>query len=167
MLREFRDSFMNRARAADRWVAGEAAKRGAAAMQAGVDRNRAYVMGQSPETVGSRLASELGGKDDSWRKQMIGALGSQSGRQMAADQYAAGMNRGPMQIGQQGLAEAVNMGIANNRYVRRGLLPAAIGGGGLMAGAAVTAGAQNLMALMDFMSAGREQEQRVEQSPLA
>jgi hypothetical protein len=66
-----------------------------------------------------------------------------------------------------GFGEAVYRGIAENKYIRRGLLPTAIGGGGLLAGAAVTTGAQNLMALMQYMQAGDQQQERVEESPLA
>jgi len=77
------------------------------------------------------------------------------------------MNRGPAAIGQMGVREGLNHAIANNAVVRRGVLPVAVGGGGLMAGAAVTTGAQNLMALMQFMQGGQEQQARVEQSPLA
>ena len=52
-------------------------------------------------------------------------------------------------------------------YVRRGVLPAAVAGGGIMGGALVTEGAQQLMALMGFMQQGAEQQERAEQSPLA
>lgn len=166
MLGGFWDSFKSGAKQADQWVASEAAKRAGVARDRGIQKNRDFVMQKSPETVGARLTSELG-KDGTWRDQMIATLSSNAGRQMAADTYAAGMNRGPAQIGQRGFRESINEGIANNRYVRRGVLPTAIGGGALLAGAGVTAGAQQLMALMEFMSAGQQQQQRVEQSPLA
>lgn len=171
MLRQFRDSFMSAARGADQWVAAEAAKRAAAAKDVGVARMRDYVMNKPPETVANRLQSELG-KGDKWRASVLGRLRNEMKRPGVAASFAPQMKRGPFGpvmdgMTQMGFVEAMNRGIAENKYIRRGLLPTAIGGGGLLAGAAVTAGAQNLMALMQYMQAGDQQQERVEQSPLA
>jgi len=166
MLRQFRDRFMNAAQGADSWVAAEAAKRAAGAKAAGVERQRDYVMNMAPETVATRLQSELG-KSDKWRASVLGRLRNDAKRPGVAASYGDQLNRGPMQLTQRGVMEAINQGIAENPLVRRGVLPAAIGGGGVMAGAVVTAGAQNLLALMQFMQGGQQQQERVEQSPLA
>jgi hypothetical protein len=175
MLRQFRDSFMNAARGADQWVAAEAAKRADAARSAGERRGRAAVMFGKPDVVAKEIASRMGSSEEQL-KSLTGVLSgihAQSPRQrrselsQAAQLYGPMLNRGPGGMTQRGFLEAVNQGIAENPYVRRGVLPAAIGGGGLLAGAAVTTGAQNLMALMEFMQGGQAQQERVESSPLA
>lgn len=181
MLGGFWNSFKSGARSADDWVKGEARKRQMAAMQAGIDRNRDYVMTQDPTKVADRLMSELG-KDMTWRDQMVKNLQKQAGRQQAVTDYVDVMSRGPFQgrggfglqmggpLGKRGFQELLNAGIATDRFgavVRRGALPTAIGGGAVAAGAGITAGAQQLMALMEFMNTGEQQQARVEQSPLA
>lgn len=95
------------------------------------------------------------------------ALGDQALRDAYIQRHAGRMNRGPGMIGQRGIRESANRLIATNAVVRRGVLPVAAAGGGVMAGAAVTTAAQELMALMGFMEQGMAQQERVEQSPLA
>jgi hypothetical protein len=166
MLREFRDRFVGAMQGADQWVAAEALKRAQGNRAAGVARQHDYVMNTGPETVATRLQAEMG-KNDKWHASVLGRLRNEAKRPAVAASYADQLNRGPFQMTQRGVMEAINEGIAQNPYIRRGLLPTAIGGGGLMAGAAVTAGAQNLMALMQFMQGGQQQQERVQESPLA
>jgi hypothetical protein len=182
MLPQFRDSFMNMARSArdmarsaDGWVASEAAKRADAARGAGERRSRAAVMLGRPDDVANEIAGRMGSTKEQLKSLtgVMRGIHAQNPRQrrsdlsQAADLYGPMLNRGPWGLTQQGVMEAINQGIAEKALVRRGALPAAIGGGGLLAGAAVTTGAQNLMALMQFMQGGDQQQQRVEQSPLA
>jgi len=166
MLRQFRDRFMNVARAADGYVRDEAARRAAADKAAGMAVNQDYMMSKPAETVAGRVASQFG-KGEKWRDQMARNLSDPGRRSKIATALSPQLNRGPLQVGERGFWEGVNQGIAENKYIRRGLLPAAVGGGGLMAGAAVTTGAQNLINLMQYMQAGDQQQERVEQSPLA
>jgi|LakMenEpi03Aug12_release.lakeMendotaPanAssembly.Ray.scaffolds.fasta_scaffold162321_4 hypothetical protein len=166
MLRQFRDNFMSAARGGEQWVAAEAAKRAAADKAAGMAASQEYMMSRPAETVAGRVASQFG-KGEKWRDQMVRNLSDPGRRSRIAAALAPQLNRGPFQLTKRGFGEAMNQGIAENKYIRRGLLPTAIGGGGLMAGAAVTTGAQNLMALMQYMQAGDQQQERVEQSPLA
>jgi len=166
MLRQFRDRFIGGAQGVDSWIATEAARRTAGNRSAGIANQRQYLETTPAESAASRVASQLG-RDESWRRGLVQKMSDPGKRAAIAESYAPQMNRGPMQLTRQGVMEAINQGIAENALVRRGALPAAIGGGGLLAGAAVTTGAQNLMALMQFMQGGDQQQQRVEQSPLA
>lgn len=166
MLRQFRERFVGAMQGADSWIAGEAAKRAAAAQGAGVERNRQAVLNGSTDELVQRIASERQ-MTDRQRSTLGRQLGDPLKRAAMADRYAPGMHRGPMEMTQQGVLESINRGIAENAVVRRGVLPAAVAGGGIMGGALVTEGAQQLMALMGFMQQGAQQQERAEQSPLA
>jgi hypothetical protein len=165
MLRQFRDRFVSAAQGADSWIAAEAAKRAAGNRSAGIANQRQYLETTPAETAASRVASQFG-RDESWRRGLIQKMSDPGKRAAIAESYAPQMNRGPMQLTQRGVMEAINQGIAENALVRRGALPLAIGAGGVGAGVAVTTAAQNLLALIDFMSGGRRQQQQIAQSPL-
>jgi hypothetical protein len=140
------------------------------ALNAGIGRSREYLMTRPTETVVNRIGGDLG-LDEVARDALRTRLRDPQERSAVANEYARRLKRGPFGpvldgATQMGFMEAVNRGIAENKYIRRGLLPAAISGGGLMAGAGVTAGAQGLMALMEYMQAGDQQQERVEESPL-
>ena len=149
----------------DQRIAAEAAARAEGNRGAGIERNRQFVMGQQPATAAARISAEAhggfaGGSLETLLSGNRGRIGE------IANHYAPQMRRGPMATSQMGVMEAINSGIASNPYVRRGVLPTAVAGGGLMAGAGVTAGAQQLWALMDFMRSGEASEERTAQSPL-
>lgn len=152
----------------DSKVASDALARETAARDAGIRKQRAGIMFGSAGEV----ARTIGSQQD-WSERRVAGVEnqiSQGGRRYRrglADQFAPQMNRGPMGMTQMGLVEGANNLIANNVAVRRGALPAAVAGGGVLAGAALTEGAQQLMALMGFMQQGAEQEQRAQASPLA
>lgn len=174
MLRSLRDGFTAGLRTADDYVGQEAFKRSLKNSAAGERRNRARLMLDSPDAVAAMVGDRMG-MDSAAVNDLRGVVTAidamnPRARRVAragfADEYAAQLPRGPMGMTQMGPMEAINAGIAGNRYVRRGVLPTAIAGGGLMAGAAVTTGAQNLMALMEFMRGGAAQQERTEQSPL-
>lgn len=148
----------------DRAIAAEAAAR-----QVGAKRNRAPFMFERPADLAQRIGSK-----ENWSQaqtqtfqnsfQGMSPRDERQFRRQLADQHAP-QNRGPLGM-EMGPNEWVNHQIANKAYVRNGILPGAIAGGGIMAGAALTEGAQQLMALMGFIEQGRQQEARVEQSPL-
>lgn len=166
MLKGFRDRFVGAMQGADDWIAGEAVKRATAAQEAGVARNRQAFLDGSPDELVQRIASERQ-MTDRQRGTFARQLGDLNKRAGLADRYAPEMYRGPGEMTQQGIMEMINRGIAENPMVRRGVLPTAVAGGGIMGGALVTEGAQQLMALMGFMQQGAEQQERAEQSPLA
>jgi hypothetical protein len=171
MWDRFRNWAASTAQSADSRIAGEAAKRAIAARDSGIERNRNTFLYGRPDEM-SQVVGQL---DNLTEEQTRGLLEemkrnadtNKEYRPGMADMYASRMNRGPMGIGQMGMAERANDLIANNVYVRRGVLPTAVAGGGIMGGALVTEGAQQLMALMGFMQQGAEQQERAEQSPLA
>lgn len=165
------DWIRDQARRVDQRLVGDAIAREARAREAGIERNRNTFLFGKP----SEMAQVVGGLDNLSKEQMSGLLSemerhADSNREYRpglADQYAPRMNRGFGGLTQMSAAEKANHLIANNVYVRRGALPAAVAGGGVLAGAALTEGAQQLMALMGFIQQGQQQEQRTEQSPLA
>lgn len=150
----------------DRGIQVSARRGQRSALNTGIGRSREYLMTRPIETVVDRIGNDLG-LDEAAKGGLRTRLQDPNERSAVANEYARRLKRGPWDLTNRGFAEAVNQGIAENKYIRRGLLPTAIGGGGLLAGAAVTAGAQNLMALMQYMQAGDQQQERVEQSPLA
>lgn len=81
--------------------------------------------------------------------------------------YAPQMKRGIGGFGSLGPAERQAHHFANNKVIRRGVYPTLATGGTVAAGAGLTEGAQQLMALMSFMQQGQDQVQRTEESPLA
>jgi molybdenum-dependent DNA-binding transcriptional regulator ModE len=166
MLRQFRERFVGAMQGADEWIAGEAAKRAAVAQEVGVERNRQAVLNGRADELVKRMANERLLTDEQM-KSFSQRLDNPAKRAALADHYAPRMRRGPGEMTQQGVLESVNRGIAENAVVRRGVLPAAVAGGGIMGGALVTEGAQQLMALMGFMQQGAQQQERAEQSPLA
>jgi hypothetical protein len=90
--------------------------------------------------------------------------GLQANPAMVADQYAPGMNRGPLG-GERGVIESTAVAM-NNPYVRRGGLIAAGAGAAVGTGALLTEGAQQLLQLMDFLQHGEEVQARAASSPL-
>jgi hypothetical protein len=175
MLKELRDrmkqGIIQGAQGLDRGIQVSARRGQRSALNAGIGRGREYLMTRPTETVVDRIGSDLG-LDEAAKDALRTRLQDPWERSAVANEYARRLKRGPfppvMEGGtQMGFGEAVYRGIAENKYIRRGLLPTAIGGGGLLAGAAVTTGAQNLMALMQYMQAGDQQQERVEESPLA
>jgi hypothetical protein len=129
-------------------------------------------MNMNDQQLRDRLRSDAGMSDEGAQSvvdEFMGYKGSMDaqGMQQVARRVAPSLNGGPFQIGKMGLREQISSQAANNRYVRRGAYPALIAGGTVAGGAALTAGAQQLMALMAYMNESEATEQRVEQSPLA
>lgn len=155
----------------DQAVRDQAARRALQNAQSGERVNRAFFYNQKPDTLAARLLNDqaipkshpLAGKS---QQELEQALANRRARRAVVDELVPGMNRGPLGMTQMGVLEAINTGIATNDYVRRGLLPAAIGGGGLLAGAAITPAAQQLMALMGFMQQGQQTAEARDESPL-
>jgi hypothetical protein len=171
MLKELRDRMVQGIQALDQGVQVSARRGQRSALNAGIGRGREYLMTRPTETVVNRIGGDLG-LDEAAKDALRTRLQDPWERSAVANEYARRLKRGPFGpvmdgMTQMGFVEAMNRGIAENKYIRRGLLPTAIGGGGLLAGAAVTTGAQNLMALMQYMQAGDQQQERVEESPLA
>ncbi len=166
MLRQFRDRVLSAGRGLDEFFVNTATRTADAAQGAGEARNRqAFLNGNVNELV-QRIASERQ-MTDRQRSTLARQLGDPTKRAALADRYVPEMYRGPGEMTRQGVIEMINRGIAENAVVRRGVLPAAVAGGGIMGGALVTEGAQQLMALMGFMQQGAQQQERAEQSPLA
>jgi len=95
----------------------------------------------------------------------VGDMGDQAVTAQVAQGYAQAMNRGPGGLGRRGVLEgAAHM--ANNPMVRRGGLAAAGAGATVASGALMTAGAQQLLTLIDYLNHGQQVQQQVEQSPL-
>lgn len=155
---------------ANRAVAGEAAAR-----DAGIGRNREAAMNMNREQLLNRLSTEAGlgqGELDAYGKRYDSVMKRPEAQRqkhmgLLADDVAPQLNRGPAGIGKMGLMERLSSQAANNRYVRRGAYPALIAGGTVAGGAALTEGAQQLMALMAYMNESEQTAQRTEQSPLA
>lgn len=92
------------------------------------------------------------------------SLQTRTGRNEAAStpELIAEMNRGLGGYMHRGPLEAIEGLTATNPTVRRtGLVSAGLG-----AGAAMTAGAQQLLALMGFMQEGQQTQARAEESPM-
>jgi hypothetical protein len=150
----------------DQQIASEAAKRAQGARVAGVRRNMTEIQNPGHQGVNAQRIYTEAKPSGVSLQEIADMLKTEQGRASAARQYGRKLNRGPAAMGQQGVMEAISQGIATNKVVRRGVLPVAVAGGGMMAGAGVTAGAQQLWALMDFMRTGSESQQRTEESPL-
>jgi hypothetical protein len=163
--------------AADQAIASQAAARAESNRRSGVVRNMKFIASQPADTVAQRLIADgvqlpgpfgmaaAGGSPERAVQGLAAMIGAEGNRRvLRGSGVAHQMRRG--RFGPQGVMEAINSGIATNPYVRRGVLPTAVVGGGALAGAGVTAGAQQLWALMDFMRAGQESEERTAQSPL-
>jgi hypothetical protein len=134
-------------------------------MEAGIGRNREYIRTQAPETAAARISSEAHrGFAQGSLEQLL--RGNRGRIEEISSYYAPQMRRGPAQMSQMGVMEAINTGIATNPYVRRVALPTAVVGGGTLAGVAMTEAAQQLLGVMDYLRAGDESEQRTAQSPL-
>jgi hypothetical protein len=114
-------------------------------------------------TVGTQTIPLSFDRDAKLREAFIGRLAqdlqTEPGRKMVADTYGPNMARGPGGLMRKGIMESVHGAMASNAYVRRGVL----GGGAVMGGVGMTAGAQQLMALMQYMQSGQENEASREQ----
>jgi hypothetical protein len=151
----------------DAWIAGEAAKRQAGDRAAGIARNTAMIQGDTEGKYRSQIMERITrGFAPPAADAVAGiesALGNQKGRARIASQYAPDMRRGQGGWTGRGTMEMINEGIATNDYVRRGVLPTAIVGGGAL----LTAPAQQLLQLMGFLQEGSTTGERTENSPLA
>lgn len=165
-------------RRADDWTVRRFEGHRDAAMRAGVTRNEQRVMGATGVNEQEQLLKQLShewnrrwgqGMSTSAEQRLSQALQSEVGRRNLVQNtgLAQNMYRGPGGMTQRGLGEAAADLVATNAFVRRGVLPGAIGVGGIAGGIAMTEGAQQLMALMGFMREAQAQGERVEQSPLA
>lgn len=152
-------------RGLDRWLQRTAAGTARNAEARGVARNEDWIKARPEGAVADQLISQ-GVIPESQRAQVMGRMVDDAGREAVAQEYGRRMNRGPAGMGRYGVREGLNRAIATNAVVRREVLPTAVVGGSVMAGAALTEGAQQLMALMGFIEQGRQQEARAEQSPL-
>lgn len=156
---------------ANRAIAGEAAAR-----SAGLRRNREALGVMDESQLMKRLTSEARMSDVDARTAAQGFIRSRNaapsgaGTNVLADQLASQLNRGfgsnGGRIGRMGLMERLSHQAATNRYVRRVAYPALAAGGTVAGGAALTAGAQQLMALMGYMNESQQTAQRTEESPL-
>lgn len=160
---------------ADRAVALAARKRERQGRSAGVSRAREEMGGMSDQGLADWIGSSSG-MNEADKEALLARIGSGAdAKQGVIDEYASRVKRGGVFMGpaqmrvplQRGPMEGINHLIASNKVVRRGVLPAAISGGAVAGGAAMTAGAQQLSALMEFMRQGQQQVQRTEESPLA
>lgn len=144
-------------------VQRQAADRMARGRTAGISRNRSLVYGDTNrDEVISRIMGGMRPPEKSMEAAIRDQLNSPEGRAKVARQHASGMRRGPGGVTERGVMEMINQGIAENAYVRRGVLPTAIVGGGAL----LTAPAQQLLALMGFMEQGSQTSERTENSPL-
>lgn len=145
-------------------VQRQAADRMARGRTAGISRNRSLVYGDTNrDEVINRIMGGMRPPEKSMEAIIRGRLDSPEGRAKVARQYASDMRRGPGGLTGRGAMEMINQGIAESDLVRRGVLPTAVVGGGAL----MTAGAQQLLALMGFMQEGSQTGERTENSPLA
>lgn len=160
----------------DRGVRDFSGNQEAIAREAKQRMNREMVMrGGNEREVGERIIRGGGAtagnqtiplsfdRDPKLREAFLGRLAqdlqSEAGRKMVADTYGPNMARGPGGFTRRGVMEAVHGTMASNAYARRGVL----GAGAVMGGVGMTAGAQQLMALMQYMQSGQENEASREQ----
>lgn len=141
------------------------AARADAAMAEGMARNAKLFDNEASrrEAVERILRGMNVRDDDLGRGAIISHLREQmltpEGRQQAIQAYGPMMNRGPGGYTKQGLGEAIHRTMADNKYVRRGAVATGVG----MAGVGMTAGAQQLMALMSYLQGSQDTEARTEQ----
>lgn len=151
----------------DAWVQSEAARRMEANRAAGIARNVKFVEGDTDgkfrEQVIERITKGFRPPGSDAEQAIRARLASQRGRATVAKQYAPDMRRGLGGLTGRGAMEMINQGIAENALVRRGVLPAAVMGGGVLGAAGMTAGAQQLMALMSYLQGSQDTEARTEQ----
>lgn len=159
---------------ADRAVALAARKRERQGRSAGVSRAREEMGGMGDQDLSDWIAKSAG-MNEADKEALLTRIGSgEDAKQGAIDEYARRVNRGGVFMGpvqtrvplQRGPMEGMNRLIASNKVVRRGALPAAITGGALAGGAALTEWGQQLAALTAYMQQGQDQVQRTEESPL-
>lgn len=164
------------ARGVDQWVQDKATADMYAARAAGAERNRAMILsdaaGNYRDEVIQRIKNGMSAEkyappDEATLQQIRQDLTTDDGRRMIADRYGYMMRRGPGGHTGRGIRERISQEIAQNPYVRRGAMPAAVGTGTVMGGMALTEGAQQLLALMEYMNQGQQTAERVESSPLA
>jgi hypothetical protein len=153
----------------DESIRQQAQGRALLAQRAGRGRNREFFYRQPADVVAARMVNDGAtsgftgglGQDD-----LAALLANQANRRAVARSVVPQLNRGPMGIGQMGVMEAINTGIATNPLARRVALPVAIGVGGGLATAGVTSAGQGLLQLMGFMQQGQQTAQAREESPL-
>lgn len=138
-----------KARAADQWIADEALKRVASRNDAAAKR----LMDLGPEQMARRHFSGRNAPDARVAKLQSKLEANPVVAQMFADRTAAS-NPGPLRM--------IDQGIAENPWVRRGVLPTAVVGGGAM----LTAGAQQLLQLMGLLEQAKSQQMAADESPL-
>lgn len=161
---------------ADQWVQNKALANMYAARDAGAERARAMIRddaaGNYRDEVIHRIKNGLVANkqlplDEATLRQIEQDMTTDDGRRMVADRHGYTMRRGPGGFTGRGAGEIAYQTIAENPYARRGLLAAAGGTAILGGGAALTEGAQQLLALMEYMNQGQQTSQRAEDSPLA
>lgn len=138
-----------KAKAADQWIADEALKRVASRNDAAAKR----LMDLGPEHMARRHFSGRNVPDAKVANLQSKLEANPVVAQMFADQTAA-RNPGPLRM--------IDQGIAENPWVRRGVLPTAVVGGGAM----LTAGAQQLLQLMGLLEQAKSQQMAADESPL-
>lgn len=163
MWEQFKQSGVGRRlRNLDAKVRTQAEANEAVAREAAMRRRRDYLENSPQQQMVQEVADNMN-RPVADVQQQLNSLG----RDAFLDQVMPHVNRGRGGIGQRGLREQLSHDMASNRYIRRGVYPALIAGGAVAGGAGLTEGAQQLMALMDFMQQGQETAERVEESPLA
>lgn len=161
------DWVKEKAGSADQRIAEDAARRAYEAKLVGVGRNVGMI-NRAGDNEGYRkeVLDRIGrtaGAAEAERAGIEALLQTPEGRARVSKEHARFMPRGIGGFGSQGPMEAINRAIATNAIVRRGALPTAIGGGVVLGGAGLTAGAQQLMALMEYMNAGRQTAEDAQQ----
>lgn len=139
---------MNPLRTADDWIIKQAQDRIASRNTAAAQR----LMDLGPEQMARRHFSGRS-VPDAKVQNLEAVLKNPVVAQGFADRTAA-RNPGPLRM--------IDQGIAENPWVRRGVLPTAVVGGGAM----LTAGAQQLLQLMGLFEQAKAQQQAVDESPL-
>lgn len=165
MARTMWDRLKTALQTLDSEVASRAARSERRARTRGVRRNADWMSSRPAQSVAEQLSTQ-GVITDADMKQVVADLGNPATQADTVRRYRRSMNRGPWGKGKMGVIEGANHLIANEAWARRGALPAAVAGGAVAGGAALTEGAQQLMALMGFMQQGREQQERTAESPL-
>lgn len=140
---------MNPLRTADDWIIKQAQDRIASRNEAAAQR----LMDLGPEQMARRHFNGRGVPDVKVANLQSRLEADPVVAQRFADRMAA-RNPGPLRM--------IDQGIAENPWVRRGVLPTAVVGGGAM----LTAGAQQLLQLMGLFEQAKAQQQAVDESPL-
>lgn len=167
---DFIEKLRGKARGYEQGLIERAIKNEASQRQAGTARQGEYLtrlLGNDPERalkiVHQRAVDGAGNRiDEAVIRRDMGEMGGSD----FVGKYSGQMKRGVGGFGSLGPMERMSHQFATNAAIRRGVYPTLAVGGAIAGGAAMTEGAQQLMALMGFLQEGQAQAQRTEESPL-